>query len=109
PRAWEILAWTLVGALTVHLAFIMFEHIFTAAPTRHADLARAAIRRGPFARLFWGAALGCGVAAVAAGASVFMQSNPPGLMLEIGAALGLVSSFAWEYIWVEAGQSVPLS
>jgi len=27
----------------------------------------------------------------------------------IAAVLALVGSFAWEYIWVEAGQSVPLS
>jgi hypothetical protein len=25
------------------------------------------------------------------------------------AILALIGSFAWEYIWVEAGQSVPLS
>ena len=27
----------------------------------------------------------------------------------LAAALALAGSFAWEYIWVEAGQSVPLS
>jgi hypothetical protein len=27
----------------------------------------------------------------------------------LGAILALAGSFAWEYIWVEAGQSVPLS
>ena len=27
----------------------------------------------------------------------------------LGFILALAGSFAWEYIWVEAGQSVPLS
>jgi hypothetical protein len=27
----------------------------------------------------------------------------------LAAGLALAGSFAWEYIWVEAGQSVPLS
>jgi hypothetical protein len=27
----------------------------------------------------------------------------------VGAVLALAGTFAWEYIWVEAGQSVPLS
>jgi hypothetical protein len=29
--------------------------------------------------------------------------------LAASAALALASSFAWEYVWVEAGQCVPLS
>jgi len=29
--------------------------------------------------------------------------------LAAAAVMALVGSFAWEYIWVEAGQSVPLS
>jgi len=33
---------------------------------------------------------------------------PPSVAL-LGATLALGGSFAWEYIWVEAGQSVPLS
>ena len=27
----------------------------------------------------------------------------------VGAILAIAGGFAWEYIWVEAGQSVPLS
>jgi hypothetical protein len=32
---------------------------------------------------------------------------PPAL--GVAAVLALAGSFAWEYVWVEAGQSVPLS
>jgi len=30
-------------------------------------------------------------------------------MTALVASLGLGGAFAWEYVWVEAGQSVPLS
>jgi hypothetical protein len=35
--------------------------------------------------------------------------NQGSMALALVAVLGLVASFAWEYVWVEAGQSVPLS
>jgi hypothetical protein len=58
--------------------------------------------------LFWGAAIGAG------------GLVPLALLLTIGVAssaaiaglvalLSLAGGAAWEYIWVEAGQSVPLS
>ena len=77
----------------------------TPSPTRHRQLAVDAIRRGAFARLFWGGAIAaprprvdrrCGARAAAA------AGRAPRV-------LALAGSFAWEYIWVEAGQSVPLS
>jgi hypothetical protein len=34
---------------------------------------------------------------------------PAPVALAAAALLALGGSFAWEYIWVEAGQSVPLS
>ena len=63
-----------------------------------------AIRRGAFARLFWGGAITVAVASVV----VALFSQVPGGPA-VAAALALAGSFAWEYIWVEAGQSVPLS
>ena len=39
--------------------------------------------------------------------AVVTTTVPP--LLAAAAALALAGSFAWEYIWVEAGQSVPLS
>ena len=103
-RTASALAATLVAALLVHLALILFENLLTRHPTRHRELATTAIRQGAFARIFWGGAIGIAVAAAAIAAAA---ATAP--LLSAAAALALVGSFAWEYIWVEAGQSVPLS
>jgi formate-dependent nitrite reductase membrane component NrfD/ferredoxin len=97
---------TVLGAIVVHLGFITVENLLTPSPTRHHELAVEAIRRGPFSRLFWGGAMIAGgvvpiVMLLAAGGSTPIAAA--------GAILALGGSFAWEYIWVEAGQSVPLS
>ena len=97
---------TLLGAMVVHLTFIAVENLLTPSPTRHHELAVNAIRRGPFSRLFWGGAMiGGGVVPIVLlllpGSSTFAAAA--------SALLALGGSFAWEYIWVEAGQSVPLS
>jgi formate-dependent nitrite reductase membrane component NrfD len=102
----RVLTMTLLGAMVVHLAFIAVENLLTPSPTRHHELAVHAIRRGAFARLFWGGALAAGgllpiLLLVAAGSSTAVAAA--------SAVLALGGSFAWEYIWVEAGQSVPLS
>jgi formate-dependent nitrite reductase membrane component NrfD len=102
------LATALAAAVAVHLAFILFENVLTPSATRHHELAVAAIRRGPFARLFWGGAIaGGGVLPLALLTTV--TQGAPFAVAAIGGLLALAGSFAWEYIWVEAGQSVPLS
>jgi Fe-S-cluster-containing dehydrogenase component/formate-dependent nitrite reductase membrane component NrfD len=99
------------AALAFHLVFLVVEHLLTPSPTRHHDLASQAIRHGAFARLFWagaiftGGVLPLGLLALAAAAGL-LQS--PALTAVI-ALIALAGSFAWEYVWVEAGQSVPLS
>ncbi|MGH9345769.1 MAG: 4Fe-4S dicluster domain-containing protein [Vicinamibacterales bacterium] len=98
PAAVSALAWTLFGAVGVHLALILIESLLTPSATLHHVLAVRAIRSGPFARVFWGGAVLCAVA------SLMTIRIPP-----LAALLALVASFAWEYVWVEAGQSVPLS
>jgi Fe-S-cluster-containing dehydrogenase component/formate-dependent nitrite reductase membrane component NrfD len=99
------LASTLAIALLVHVALIVFENVLSPSPTRHHALATAAVRRGAYARLFWGGAVATALAATAlAGAG----ADAP-LPLAAAAFFALAGSFAWEYIWVEAGQSVPLS
>jgi Fe-S-cluster-containing dehydrogenase component/formate-dependent nitrite reductase membrane component NrfD len=105
PDFVRALALTLTGAMIVHVALILFEHVVAASPTRHHALAVNAIRRGPFARLFWFGAI---VAAAAAIVIAALSMNLPAA-LAAAALLALGSSFAWEYIWVEAGQCVPLS
>jgi Fe-S-cluster-containing dehydrogenase component/formate-dependent nitrite reductase membrane component NrfD len=101
------LGWIVAAALGIHLAFIVFENLLAPSPTRHHELAVAAIRTGAFARVFWVGAIACAVLSVAAAPSATIYQA--GLPLAVVALLALVSSFAWEYVWVEAGQSVPLS
>ena len=101
-----LLAMILAGAMVVHLGFIAFENLLMPSPTRHHHLAVGAIRRGAFAPLFWGVAIVAGGLVPVALAAVARGSAP---IAAVAAVLALAGSFAWEYIWVEAGQSVPLS
>ena len=94
------LEWLLIGGLAVHLLIVVIENVVGAHGSRHRELAVAAILRGAFAPVFWGGAVACVLLAIG---SVMMQIAP------LAAVLGLAGTFAWEYVWVEAGQSVPLS
>jgi Fe-S-cluster-containing dehydrogenase component/formate-dependent nitrite reductase membrane component NrfD len=105
PGVAPALAGTIVVAMLVHLALVVFENLLARSPTRHHQLAVLAIRRGAFSTLFWGGALV--MAAVSAVLAAASTGSPAAL--GVAAALALAGSFAWEYIWVEAGQSVPLS
>jgi Fe-S-cluster-containing dehydrogenase component/formate-dependent nitrite reductase membrane component NrfD len=105
PRVASALAATIVVAMLVHLALVVFEQLLAPSPTRHHKLAVAAIRRGAFSKLFWGGA----IATAAASAALAAVASGMPAALGAAAALALAGSFAWEYIWVEAGQSVPLS
>jgi Fe-S-cluster-containing dehydrogenase component/formate-dependent nitrite reductase membrane component NrfD len=109
PGAGEVrsLGWILAGALGVHVIFIVFENLLAPSPTRHHELAVTAIRKGAFARIFWGGAIACAVLGVVF--APFATVNRGSVPLAVVALLALGASFAWEYVWVEAGQSVPLS
>jgi Fe-S-cluster-containing dehydrogenase component/formate-dependent nitrite reductase membrane component NrfD len=98
PAAMSALGWTLFGAVSVHLVLILIENVLTPSATLHHELAVRAIRRGAFARIFWGGAVLGGVASL-----ITIGVTP------VSALFALAASFAWEYVWVEAGQSVPLS
>jgi formate-dependent nitrite reductase membrane component NrfD/ferredoxin len=102
----RLLTFTLLGAMVVHLGFIAVENLLTPSPTRHHELAVDAIKRGPFSRLFWGGAMIAGGVVPILILLVAGGSTP---VAAAAALLALGGSFAWEYIWVEAGQSVPLS
>jgi Fe-S-cluster-containing dehydrogenase component/formate-dependent nitrite reductase membrane component NrfD len=105
PRFTGTLAIALIVSMLAHLALVVFEHLLAPSPTRHHKLAVAAIRRGAFSKLFWGGA----IATAAASAALAAVASGMPMALGVAAALALAGSFAWEYIWVEAGQSVPLS
>lgn len=105
-----MLARVLFGALVVHLVFLTFENILTPSPTRHHELALQAIRRGAYSRLFWGVALGAGgVLPLALLLMLDVPGSPAAVLTTAAALLALAGAFAWEYIWVDAGQCVPIS
>ncbi len=105
PRATGALGITLIVSMLVHVGLIVFENLVATNHTRHRQLAVDAIRRGAFARLFWGGAIAIAtISVIVAALSAQLRGGPA-----LAAVLALTGSFAWEYIWVEAGQSVPLS
>ena len=102
------LVWTLVGSLAAHLVILLVENVFTPSPTRHHELAVGSIRRGPFAPIFWGGAIAAGCVLPLAALALGGASAPAAVTLA-ASVFALAGSAAWEYVWVEAGQSVPLS
>jgi Fe-S-cluster-containing dehydrogenase component/formate-dependent nitrite reductase membrane component NrfD len=102
------LAWIAAASLLAHVVILIFENVLSPSPTRHHELAVHTITRGAYSRLFWGLAIVTGgllPIAVFAG----MPSTGPTIVTLAACLLALAGSAAWEYIWVEAGQSVPLS
>lgn len=104
--ALSFLRWTLAAALGMHILILAFEYLLARSPTRHHELAVITIRRGIYAPVFWaGAIVGGGIVPL----TLLAILDAAGTGLLIAALLALLGSAAWEYIWVEAGQSVPLS
>ena len=101
------LGWLIAWALGLHVVLIVFENLLAPSATRHHELAVATMTTGAYASIFWGGAIGAAVLAVAA--APFAAVSHGSIPTAIVAVLALVGSFAWEYVWVEAGQSVPLS
>jgi formate-dependent nitrite reductase membrane component NrfD len=99
-----LLARVLAAGLAAHLAILLFEHGLSPSPTRHHELAVRTITRGAYARLFWGFAI------VAGGVlPLAMLTLGSSTIASLAALLAIAGGAAWEYVWVEAGQSVPLS
>ena len=109
PSTRSALGWTMAWAALAHLAILAFEHLVTPSATLHHELAVRAIRYGAWRQLFWIGALGCGGLAplvLVAGASA---AGVSAALLALASLVALGGSFAWEYIWVYAGQAVPIS
>ncbi len=107
-HAVPVLGSILALSIGAHLVILAFEHLLSPSPTRHHELAVETILRGAYASLFWGVAVGSGallplvrLLTVGTATSVAITA--------LVALLALAGGAAWEYIWVEAGQSVPLS
>ena len=103
-----LLGSVLVASLIAHIVILMFEHLLSPSPSRHHEMAVQTIRRGPYAPLFWGGAIVGGGLVPLALLLVVGPTASAGLTF-VAALLALIGGAAWEYIWVEAGQSVPLS
>jgi Fe-S-cluster-containing dehydrogenase component/formate-dependent nitrite reductase membrane component NrfD len=108
----QFLPGVLFLSLLAHLIIVVFENLLSPSPTRHHELAVQTIRRGAYARVFWGVVIGAGgLVPLALIVLLFTVAGSAfGVVpLTLLAMLALAGSAAWEYIWVEAGQSVPLS
>ena len=95
--------------MILHVLILLFENVLTPSATKHHELAVRTIRRGPFAPLFWGVSIAAGgilpIAALLGQAAIGHSA----VLTSIMSLLALAGGAAWEYIWVEAGQAVPLS
>jgi formate-dependent nitrite reductase membrane component NrfD len=103
-----VLGSVLTIGVAAHLVILAFEHLLSPSPTRHHELATQTFRSGAYARLFWGAVvITGGLVPLAILLTVGATFHP--LVTAVTAILALGGGAAWEYVWVEAGQSVPLS
>jgi Fe-S-cluster-containing dehydrogenase component/formate-dependent nitrite reductase membrane component NrfD len=93
-----------VWGLVAHAAFVAAE-VFMPHRTSHVSRAVHTIVRGKYANEFWIAAVLVGVVAPLLVLAIAGGPVAAGL----AAALALTGLYAWEYVWVFGGQSVPLS
>jgi Ni/Fe-hydrogenase subunit HybB-like protein len=105
----RMLSWTLGLATAVHFLILVFEHLFTPSATLNHELAVRAIVKGAYSKMFWYGALGLGGVAPLVLIAISGWAGFPPLALAFTALVALAGGLAWEYIWVEAGQSVPNS
>ena len=109
--AWTLraLALTLGFAALAHGLVLVLEHFLTPSPTLHHELAVRAIRHGAYRQWFLIGALGFGVVVPIASIGLAATVGYSLLILVPTALVTLAGSAAWEYVWVDAGQSVPNS
>jgi formate-dependent nitrite reductase membrane component NrfD len=103
-----ILGGILTVSLIAHLVILVFEHLLAPSPTLHHEMAVHTIRRGAYARLFWGGTIAAGTI-VPLALLLAIGTTTSGALTCLAALLALAGGAVWEYIWVEAGQSVPIS
>lgn len=98
----------LFGALILSLGMVLAE---TALPhaTEDASLAHRSMVRGQYKVQFWGLAVGIGFAIPIVLSGLFLFRQLPPAVAIAAAVLALAGLFAYEDVWVKAGQVVPLS
>jgi len=109
PATIRALGLTLAVCALAHVALLAFEHLLTPSPTLHHELAVRAVRFGAYKHHFWIGALGVGGVAPILFVSLAAASGFSLLYLVPAALFALAGSLAWSYVWVDAGQSVPIS
>ncbi len=90
--------------LAVHAAFLAAE-VFMPHRSTHVARAVSTILSGKYSREFWIAAVLVGIALPIA----LIAVSGAAVAWAFAAALALIGLYAWEYVWVFAGQAVPLS
>ena len=103
-----VLGFFLGASLAGHLLVLLFEHVLTPSPTRHHELATETFLRGAYAPLFWGCAIVTGgLLPLVLLMTIGISWSP--MAAAFVSVLAIAGGAAWDYVWVEAGQSVPLS
>ena len=94
----------------MHVLILIFENVLSPSPTRHHELAVQTIRRGAYRAALLGPRDRRRAACCRSSALVGMPAGGArGRHARRRRVLALAGGAAWEYIWVEAGQRVPLS
>jgi formate-dependent nitrite reductase membrane component NrfD len=99
----------LLVALSAHACFLLADMFPARDTSLHRRLAVTAIRRGAFANFFWWGVVGGGVVVPALLLTAADRVGLPQVGLAGAAALAAAGACLWHHVWVEAGQSVPLS
>ncbi|HEX3613206.1 MAG TPA: 4Fe-4S dicluster domain-containing protein [Sporichthyaceae bacterium] len=102
----RLLARTLVVATGAHVLMLLAEYLGRHA-SKQAAVAAHLVTHGPYARLFWGAAIGLAATAAVAAAPGW-NGDVVALPLLAGLAVQ-IALLAYESVFVRAGQDVPLS
>jgi Fe-S-cluster-containing dehydrogenase component/formate-dependent nitrite reductase membrane component NrfD len=93
-----------VLSLVCHAGFVVAE-LWTPHRSTHVRRAVDVITKGRYATVFWVAVVLIGISTPIF--ATFVIGGAIGLAIAAGCSL--VGLFAWEYVWVFGGQSVPLS
>jgi Fe-S-cluster-containing dehydrogenase component/formate-dependent nitrite reductase membrane component NrfD len=105
-EALNLLGRILTGALSLHLAILVFSVLIhrsgPAALERAADL----LVRGPLKNEFWGGAIALGCVAPIA---LIAWRGVGGWSALLAGVLAIAGAYCWDRVWVKAGQAIPLS
>jgi formate-dependent nitrite reductase membrane component NrfD len=104
-----LLAIVLLVALALHVLLVLIE-VLGAHTNRHVARAAHYMSRGPLKEMFWGQFLVIGsILPIAILTIALIVPAAQSVLLAFAAVLAIAGLFVYEYCFVKAGQSVPLS